>query len=314
MCGSDPRPRSRAAPTRKAVGRGLSVSAVGAAVLLCSPTPALARALVRFVHGVPGAGRATVELNTGHGDIDVGSIAFAQHTRWRSIRSGEFSWTLVGDTGQRLARGTATVGDGAYDIVVLIRGTDVRLDIFKAHSARPGTTLMRVIHAAPELGSPELTLDGKEVVKRLSYAHATPYLSISPGTHSLAAERPGSATPLVSASHVRLVPGVAYSAIVLGSRGQRVRVVTLTDRGAPLVRRSSRVRGGHAGSGSGWVVVAPGDSLWSIARRHLGPGADNEQIEQYLVAIWDLNSARIGTGDPNLIFAGQRIKLPQRTA
>jgi len=311
MPGSDECRLSLAAVARHTAGRSLSVFAVGAAVLLCSPTTVFARALVRFVHGVPGAGRATVELNTGHGAIDVGSIGFAQHTRWHSIRSGEFSWTLVGAHAKRLAGGTATVGHGAYDIVVLIRRTHVRLGIFEAHSARPGTTLMRVIHGAPELGSPELTLDGKEVVKRLSYAHATPYLSISPGTHSLAAERPGSTTPLVSVPHVRVAPGVAYSAIVLGSGGQRVRVVTLTDRGAPLVRSSSQVRRKHA-AGPGWVVVNPGDSLWAIASRHLDPGADNEQIAQYVVAIWDLNSARIGTGDPNLIFAGQRIKLPQR--
>jgi len=304
----------RATPTRRAAGRTLLICAVGATVLLGCPSPVFARALVRFVHGVPGVGRATVQLNTGHRAIDVGSIRFAQHTRWHSIRSGKFRWTLVGTTGRRLARGTATVGDGAYDIVVLIKGTDVRLGIFKARSAQPGKVLVRVIHGAPELGSPELTLDGKEVVKRLSYGQATPYLSIRPGTHSLAAKRLGSATPLVSIPHVRLASGVAYSAIVLGSRGQRVRVVTLTDRGAPRARRSSRVRGRHAAGRSGWVVVAPGDSLWAIASRHLGPGADNEQIAQYVEAMWDLNSARIGTGDPNLIFAGQRIKLPQRPA
>jgi Domain of unknown function (DUF4397)/LysM domain len=312
MSGSDRHHLSLMALTRKVAGRSLSVFAVGAILLLCSPSTILARALVRFVHGVPGAGRATVQLNTSHGAIDVGSIGFAQHTRWHSIPSGKFGWTLVGGTGKRLARGTATVGDGAYDIVVWLRGTSVRLGIFKTRSARPGTTLLRVIHAAPELGSPELMLDGKEVVKRLSYAQATPYLSISPGTHSLAAQRPGSASPQVSVPHVSLAPGVAYSAIVLGSRGQRVRVALLTDRGASRGPRSSRVGGKHAAGGSGWAVVAPGDSLWAIASGHLGPGADDEQIAQYVQAIWNLNSARIGTGDPNLIFAGQRIKLPQQ--
>jgi Domain of unknown function (DUF4397)/LysM domain len=297
----------------RSVLRSLAPLAFGLAVWLVWPAQALARAVVRFIHGVPGVGKATVELNPGNGNVDLGSIGFAQSTQWHSIRSGSFEWTLVGG-GKPLATGTATVGDGAYDIVVLEKSMKVWLGIYRARGGKPGTSLVRVIHGAPELGSPELTIDGKEAVKSLGYTQATPYVSINPGTHSLGAMRPGDSTPLVTAAGIHLVTGVSYSAIVLGTRGQRVRVVALTDRGAPLTRPGAVKPKPHPAaapeSRSTSVVVRHGDSLWAIASRLLGPGAGNEAIEHKLVAIWDLNAQRIGTGDPNLIFPGTRLSLP----
>ena len=66
------------------------------------------------------------------------------------------------------------------------------------------------------------------------------------------------------------------------------------------------VAGGHVAAG-GSIVVKPGDSLWSIARSLLPAGASNTEIDRKLVEIWDRNAQRIGTNDPNLIFAGQRL-------
>jgi hypothetical protein len=297
----------------RSLQRSLASLAFGLCVFLFWPAQALARAVVRFIHGVPGVGTATVELNSGDGNVDLGSIGFAQSTQWHSIRSGSFHWTLVGD-GKPHATGTATVGNGAYDIVVLEKSMKVWLGIYKAQGGKPGTSLVRVIHGAPELGSPELTIDGKPAVKSLGYTQATPYVSINPGTHSLGAMRPGDSTPLVTASGIRLLPGVSYSAMVLGTRGQRVRVVALTDRGGPLTRPAAAKRparpGAPAASSSKFVVVQRGDSLWTIASKLVGPGAGNQAIEHKLVALWDLNAKRIGTGDPNLIFTGTHLRLP----
>jgi nucleoid-associated protein YgaU len=54
--------------------------------------------------------------------------------------------------------------------------------------------------------------------------------------------------------------------------------------------------------------------LWRIASRVVGAKASDSQIEREVVAIWNANAARIGTGDPNLIFPGQRLHLPQAEA
>lgn len=74
--------------------------------------------------------------------------------------------------------------------------------------------------------------------------------------------------------------------------------------------------GGAAGSatpgipeGAHSYVVRSGDSLWSIAKRLLAPGASTAQIAREVHRLWQLNGDRIGTGSPNLIIAGQTLQL-----
>ena len=59
-----------------------------------------------------------------------------------------------------------------------------------------------------------------------------------------------------------------------------------------------------------YVVVAPGDSLWSISKGRLGPNATGPQIAKGVERIYTLNRDLIGA-DPNVIFAGQRLALPR---
>jgi hypothetical protein len=245
------------------------------------------------------------------------------------VRSGSFRWTLKG-AGKVLATGTSTVGSGAYDIAILdnMPGSGVKLGVYKAASAMAGTSLLRAIHAAPELGSPMFMLNSATLADRLPYAQATPYFSIKPGQYSFSLMKPwlmkaGDPT-LLDAKGVRFAPGVAYTAIAVGSRGQRVRMVRVVDRGAPLTRPAAMPKVAKSGakmgksasthassmSKSGSVMVHPGDSLWAIAQRLVGPGASDAEIQKKLVAVWDMNVKRIGTGDPNLIFPGQRLMLP----
>ena len=297
----------------KFMWRGMAPVVVGLTVGLGMPAQGFAKAVVRFVHGVPGVGRATVTVDSHGNKTTIGSIGFGQSTKWRSIHTGAFRWSLSGG-GKTLASGSSTVGTGAYDIVVLEQRSRVKLGIYKASGGKAGTSRVRVIHGAPEFGAPELTVDGKEAVKRLAYTQATPYVSLAPGAHTFAAVKPGTANALISAKATTQA-GKSYSAIVLGTRGERVRVVTLVDRGAPLIhgstddvadrRRSAR---GAAAAGSS-IVVKPGDSLWSIARELVGANAPDNAVERKLVAIWDANESRIGTGDPNLIFPGTRLQV-----
>jgi hypothetical protein len=202
--------------------RSLAPFLLAVCVWLVWPAESIAKALVRFVHGVPGVGRATVRLDDGTRGQDVGTIGFGQSARWHSIRSGRFRWTLQGG-GRQLAAGSATVGDGAYDIVVLERRMKVWLGIYKASAGKPGTSLVRVIHGAPELGAPELMVDGKNAVRSLGYGQATPYVPLPAGTHTLGAMRPAPA--------------------------QRSCRRTSRRRPAPLIRRSCSAPGE---SGSGW--------------------------------------------------------------
>jgi hypothetical protein len=60
---------------------------------------------------------------------------------------------------------------------------------------------------------------------------------------------------------------------------------------------------------AGYVVVASGDSLWSISEGQLGPGAAPPRIARGAERIYALNRDRIGA-DPNTILVGQKLALP----
>jgi hypothetical protein len=78
--------------------------------------------------------------------------------------------------------------------------------------------------------------------------------------------------------------------------------ITTTSDPAPEGRTSS-------GPNQAFLVVQPGDSLWSIAKRLLGPDASPAQIARKVSRLWDLNDDRIGTGRPDLILVGTKLRL-----
>ena len=59
------------------------------------------------------------------------------------------------------------------------------------------------------------------------------------------------------------------------------------------------------------IVVAPGDSLWSISAQWLGPEATTQQIANGVERIYTRNQTQIGS-DPDLIFTGQKLLLPSQ--
>ncbi len=287
------------------------------------PAQALAKSLVRFIHAVPGVGTATVQINAGSGDQTVGAIGFGQVTKYAGVRAGSFRWTLKGGS-KVLATGTSRVGDGAYDIVIVDNpaGSGVMLHAYRSSSATAKTSLLRMIHAAPELGAPMFMIDSHTLAGHLPYTRATGYYAIPPGMHRLSAMKPSLMKPgdptFFDTKGVDFSRGVAYTAIAIGSRGQRVKVVKVVDRGAPLTRpaslhsmepKDSAMDGGSMATAKS-VMVHPGDSLWSIAAAIAGPSARGDEIHAKLIEIWNMNEKRIKTGDPNLIFPGTRLMLP----
>ena len=62
-------------------------------------------------------------------------------------------------------------------------------------------------------------------------------------------------------------------------------------------------------AGPGYVIVEPGDSLWSIAARLLGKDASPARIARKVSQLWTLNADRIGTGRPDLVLVGTKLKL-----
>jgi LysM domain len=84
------------------------------------------------------------------------------------------------------------------------------------------------------------------------------------------------------------------------------------DSAADEVERSvpkASVERGATTAGERYHIVRPGESLWSIARDVIGPDASPAQIAREVNVLWQRNSARIATGDPDLLKVGTRLTL-----
>jgi nucleoid-associated protein YgaU len=63
-----------------------------------------------------------------------------------------------------------------------------------------------------------------------------------------------------------------------------------------------------------WYHVRPGDNLWTIARaelaRRVGREPDDRDIAPYWLRVIAANRATLRSGDPNLIYPGEIVELP----
>ncbi len=63
------------------------------------------------------------------------------------------------------------------------------------------------------------------------------------------------------------------------------------------------------------VIVEKGDHLWSISAKHLeqrlARRASEEEIAPYWRQVIDVNRDRLRSGDPDLIYPGETVLLPE---
>jgi hypothetical protein len=78
---------------------------------------------------------------------------------------------------------------------------------------------------------------------------------------------------------------------------------------ATTVRVVARSGSNRISAGDRVHVVRPGESLWSIATDLLGEGATVASVAREVNRLWELNDERIGTGQPDLLFTGTRLRL-----
>lgn len=68
------------------------------------------------------------------------------------------------------------------------------------------------------------------------------------------------------------------------------------------------------GTQKGTVVVEPGDHLWRISQTHLDRALDRparpEEVDPYWRAVIDANREQLVSGDPDLIYPGEVVRLP----
>ena len=221
---------------------------------------ALANAKVRLVNARPGSAPVGLKVVVGTAAPPaVGQASFGQVTPYVSVPTGTGQLSLTGGGGRATSGQTgAELADGAkYTAVALAKGSQgFQLMIYKDGKARAGVARLRVLHAAPELGTPDIKLGQRTIAEKLSFREASPYLAFSPGSYTLAVVKPGGGQPVFS-QPVSLSAGVASTAILAGSGGARERLIvapddTLTPAGAP----ETGLGGLAGGGGRQWLLIA----------------------------------------------------------
>jgi hypothetical protein len=245
----------------------------------------------------------SLEIVRGARTVTTRSAPFGDVTRYVASPVGKVRLRHRDPTGGKDLELDAHVENGRrYTVAAAgLRGREV-LRIFPEASARASTALVRVVHLAPELGSPDLQVDGTTVARAFPYLAKTPYTPLTPGKHTLSAMNPRSHSTVISAD-VTLRRGMVSTAYVVGGAGMATRAVLTSDARA-AAGAAARPRRGRAVH-----VVRPGDSLWSIAERWVGPDATDPQIWDEVVRIWNLNKDHIPSHDPDLILPGLRLQL-----
>jgi hypothetical protein len=221
---------------------------------------ALATAKVRLVNARPGAHPIDLKVVVGRAaPPSIGPAAFGQVTPYASVPSGTAN---IGIASLRATDGNPDqvheqLADGArYTAVAFAKGSKgFLLKVYKDGSARPGTARLRVIHAAPELGSPDAKLGQRTVAEKLTFTEATPYLSVVPGSYTLAVVKPGGTSPIFQ-KQVALSAGAAMTGILAGSGGARERLIVATDDTVTPAGAPPTGLGGLSGGGHPWLLIA----------------------------------------------------------
>jgi Tfp pilus assembly protein FimV len=61
---------------------------------------------------------------------------------------------------------------------------------------------------------------------------------------------------------------------------------------------------------SSTYTVQPGDALWPIAERHLARTSSVTEVAKQVQDLEIINRDRIASGDPDLLEAGEELRLP----
>src|SRR3954453_17459405 len=121
-------------------------------------------------------GSATLRVSVDGKQTSVGgAVGYAQTGSMASVPAGQARITVAGKSV------TKTLANGdSYTVVAL---PSAGIQVLHNGTASGGQARMRIDHAAPELGSPDVRLGKRTVAQGVKYKSVTGYLTLDPGTY-----------------------------------------------------------------------------------------------------------------------------------
>ena len=202
---------------------------------------ALASARVKLVNARGGDAPVRLEVTVAGQRAPVGgATAFGRAGDAVEVPAGDAELKLTGGTGSGVsALVRKPLADGAsYTAIAIPKGErGAALVVLRNGTAIAGQAKLRLVHAAPELGSPDFRLGDRTIAQRLGFRSPTKYVTVDPGTYRLAVARPGGGDAVFE-RRVSLSAGTATTVVAAGSGGSPQRLIeahdsTVTPEGAP---------------------------------------------------------------------------------
>ncbi|GAC1316031.1 MAG: hypothetical protein NVSMB25_01020 [Thermoleophilaceae bacterium] len=179
-----------------------------------------------------------------------GSSAFGQLTPYASAPAGAAELVVKG------VRTAAMLAPGArYTVVDVAAGGRGSVRIYRDGDAKAGAARLRVVHVAPELGTPDIRLSGRVVAQALAFGRDTGYIDVTPGRYAEEVVARHGRSAIVS-RQVVLQAGTATTAFITGTAGAKEGIVvgsdqTVTPGGPP----KTGLGGLASGGGVNWSLI-----------------------------------------------------------
>jgi hypothetical protein len=222
---------------------------------------ALASANVRLVNA-RGGSPVSLQVSVNGQKTPAGSaVAYAQVGALASVPAGNAQLSVGGKSV------TKQLSDGkSYTVIAMPKNS---IQVLRNGSATGKQARVRLVHAAPELGMPDVKLGQKTIAQGVKFRSVSGYLTVDPGSYTLAITKPnGGAT--VFHMRIALAAGTASTVVVAGSAGNPERLVmvnddTVTPAGAPHTGFGGLAKAGTAS----WLYAL----LAALIAGSLGGGA-----------------------------------------
>jgi hypothetical protein len=212
------------------VSIGLALTSLMLVALPAASASASAR--VRFVNARGGTEPIVLQVTVGGRRAPAGDPrASGEAGELVEVPSGRAEMSLTGASGARVPGKTRSMlADGAsYTVIALPKGDKgFALQTLRNGKAIPGEAKLRVFHAAPELGSPDIRLGRRTIAQGLEFRAATKYLTVDPASYPLAVTKPDGGAPVFK-ERVSLAAGTATTVVAAGSAGSPEQLIQVND-------------------------------------------------------------------------------------